>query len=212
MDDSTVSSHFNNTFNIISSSQGSLEDIEGKQDHFMYDGMVNGTKFVWFTFPDRDESDEPGMMGANDVIRTIRRYYRLSGRYGCMDADVEEEIMDLGKYYNHYLQGLHPVSITYGGVPVDGKNILQSDEGKTVRESVYEVSIARDTSSQLEYRIRDDSGIFVNSTRAPQNLSVMNKHALGIMVFRKLSCVFTILIRQMILLKTRHGLWIVRCG
>ena len=75
-----------------------------------------------------------------------------------MDADVEEEIMDLGKYYNHYLQGLHPVSITYGGVPVDGKNILQSDEGKTVRESVYEVSIARDTSSQLEYRIRDDSG------------------------------------------------------
>ena len=33
-----------------------------------------------------------------------------------MDADVEEEIMDLGKYYNHYLQGLHPVSITYGGV------------------------------------------------------------------------------------------------
>ena len=49
-----------------------------------------------------------------------------------MDADVEEEIMDLGKYYNHYLQGLHPVSITYGGVPVDGKNILQSDEGKTV--------------------------------------------------------------------------------
>lgn len=163
--------HFNNTFNIISSTQGSLEDIEGGQDlSFMYDGMVNGTKFVWFTFPDRDESDEPGMMGTNDVIRMIRRYYRLSGRYGCMDADVEEEIMDLGKYYNHYLQGLHPVSITYGGVPVDGKNILQSDEGKTVRESVYEVSIARDTSSQLEYRIRDDSGTlrkFNKSTTKP---------------------------------------------
>jgi hypothetical protein len=87
-----------------------------------------------------------------------------------METDVEEEIMELGKYYNHYLQGLQPVSITYGGFPVNGQNILQPDEDKTVRERVYETSIARDTSSQLEYRIRDDSGTlrkFNKSTTKP---------------------------------------------
>tara|TARA_B110000208_G_scaffold63143_1_gene81981 strand:- start:195 stop:1619 length:1425 start_codon:yes stop_codon:yes gene_type:complete len=150
--------HFNNTFNIISTAQGHLEDIKEQDITFMRSGMEHGTKFVWVTFPDRDESDEPTMLGTTDVIRMIRRNHGISDRYGCMDADVEEEIMDLGKYYNHYLQGLQPVSITYGGFPVNGQNILQPDEDKTVRERVYETSIARDTSSQLEYRIRDDSG------------------------------------------------------
>ena len=163
--------HFNNTFNIISTVQGPLEDIESEQDiTFMRSGMEHGTKFVWVTFPDRDESDEPTMLGATDVIRMIRLNYRISEKYGCMDADVEEEIMDLGKYYNHYLQGLQPVSITYGGVPVCGQNILQPDENKTVRERVYETSIARDTSSHLEYRIRDDSGTlrkFINNSTKP---------------------------------------------
>ena len=164
--------HFNNTFNIISTVQGPLEDIESAQDiTFMRSGMEHGTKFVWVTFPDSDESDEPTMLGTTDVIRMIRRYYRISGGYGCMDADVEEEIMDLGKYYNHYLQE-RPGSITYGGVPVDGKNILQSDEGKSQRKRVYKMSIAssQDISSKSEYRIRDDSDTlrkFIKSTTQP---------------------------------------------
>ena len=89
----------------------------------------------------------------------------------CMEGDVKGAIMELGKYYYYYLEeSSHPVSITYGDVPLVGIDILQSDEDKKVREHSYKTSIARDTSSQLEYRIVDDNDTlrkFISSTKKP---------------------------------------------
>ena len=164
--------HFNSTSNIITSAQGELEDIMKKDIDitFMTDGMVNGTKFVWITYL---ASAHPKSKKAliTPIIKNIRKHVMSSRDKPCMDGDVKSDIMELGKYYYYYLErDDNPVSITYGGVALDGKNILKSDEGKTVNKRVYETSIARDTSSQLEYRILDDSGTlrkFNKSTTKP---------------------------------------------
>ena len=164
--------HFNSTFNIITSAQGELEDIMKKDIDitFMTDGMVNGTKFVWITYL---ASAHPKSKKAliTPIIKNIRKHVMSSRDKPCMEGDVKRDIMELGKYYYYYLKkSSHPVSITYGDVPLVGIDILQPDDGKTLREQVYETSIARDTSSQLEYRILDDSGTlrkFNKSTTKP---------------------------------------------
>jgi hypothetical protein len=162
--------HFNATHTLISTKQGPLEEIEEYDIPQLLDGVRGGTKFIWFTSPDtNDINEEPRMLSIVEIIRRVKRNYRVSQSHPIMDdEDILSDIKDLGKYYHYYLD--NDVSISYDGDLIEPINILEGD-GLNPQEKTFTISVVPSTK---EYRIMDNES---NQCKFNKSGNPFGKHA-----------------------------------
>jgi hypothetical protein len=147
--------HFDVAQSSIYTVQGPLEEIEGYDISLLMDGVSNGTKSIWVTYAQAPKwlREEPRQTpSTKDIVGWVKKYYRTNRWQDSLHAEYSDEIMELGKYYHHYLS--NGVRITYGGEPMPTISILQGD-GPNHQEKTFEISVVPDTK---EYRIKDQAG------------------------------------------------------
>ena len=109
--------------------------------------VPGGTRSVWIS--NNDEITE----GA-DIIREIKKHHRKSITIDNKGSDTKDAIMELSKYYNHYL--VKGVKIHYGDDRLLPNDILKADDGKNKCEKKYEISVSH-YDGRYNYRIREES-------------------------------------------------------
>ena len=145
--------HFDVGKSSISAIQGPLEDIEEHDILMLMDDVTEGTKSIWFTYPDKtDISGEPRKLSVTDIIKGVKRFYKWRDGKNSKNYEDIEDIDELGKYYHHYIS--NGKRITYGGKPIESINLLKGD-GPDHREKEIDISVVLNTG---EYRIKDQDG------------------------------------------------------
>jgi len=167
--------HFDVGQSSISTIQGHLEEIEELDISMLMDGLTEGTKSIWFTFPDKtDIGGSPRKLTVIDIIKGVKRRYKWRDGKNSENFEDIEDIEELGKYYHHYIG--KGERITYGGMPIKPNNILEGD-GPNHQEKEFDISVVLNTG---EYRIKDQDGGWCkfNKTQNPWgNPAIRKSHA-----------------------------------
>ncbi len=124
--------------------------------------IQGGTRCIWITESDTNLEDDLSFKPKDspDLINYMKKLYRASLKKKTIQEDIRTSIMDLGKYYNFYLE--NGVTINYGSEPITGIDILKPDEGRTLNSYSYEIAVA-EYDTKKEYRIKEDGSDNWNS-------------------------------------------------